>query len=172
MTVPSAAYRAGVSTGAPHRRTLWEEGRTPGRLVVVVAVLLVTVVVLLDLRVFGDLTLLFDVSFVLACAAAALAVRPRDFFVVGVLPPLLMAGMVGVLAPLSPGAVADPDDGILQTLVSGLAHHAGALVVGYGCTLVVLGLRQVAMRHAGRLRAGSGSGASQRRRSEVRSARG
>lgn len=154
MTAPSPAYRAVVSTGAPHRRTLWEEGRRPGRLVVVLAALLITLVVLLDLRVFGDLTLLFDISFVLLCTGAALAVRPRDFFVIGVFPPLLMAGTVGVLAPLSPGSVADPDDGFLQTLVSGLAHHAGALVVGYACTLAVLGLRQVAMRHSGTIRPG------------------
>ena len=44
--------------------------------------------------------MLFDVAFVLVCVAAALAVRPRDFFVIGVLPPLLMAGTVAVLALL------------------------------------------------------------------------
>lgn len=102
--------------------------------------------------VFSDVTLLTDIAFVLVCAAAALAVRPRDFFVVGVCPPLLMAGAFTVLALLSRGALAEPTDGFFQALVSGLAHHAGALVLGYGVTLAVLALRQVAGRHAGRIR--------------------
>jgi uncharacterized protein DUF6542 len=143
-----------VSTGAPHRRTLWQEGRRPGPLVAVAAGLLVLAVVVLDLLVFSDLTLLFDTAFVLVCTAAALAVRPRDFFVIGVFPPLLMAVTIGALAQLSRGSVADPGDGFLQTLVSGLAHHAGALVTGYALTLVVLALRQVALRHSGTIRFG------------------
>lgn len=153
MTGPPAFYGAQVSTGAPHRRTLWEEGHRPGPLVVVAAGLLVVPVVLLDLWAFERLTLLFDVAFVLVCVAAALAVRPRDFFMVGVLPPLLMAGTVLVLAAVSRGAVARSDDGFGQAVVSGLAHHAGALVAGYALALAVLALRQVALNNAGRLRA-------------------
>ncbi len=99
-----------------------------------------------------ELTLAFDAAFVLICVAAALAVRPRDFFFVGVLPPLLMAGLVVVLAVVDPGAVADPADGLIQATVSGLAHHAGALVLGYGLVLAVLALRQVAIRNAGSIR--------------------
>jgi hypothetical protein len=143
-----------VSTGATHQRTLWEEGRKPGPLVVLGAVLMVLLVVLLDLLAFRGLTVLSDVGFVLVCAAAALAVRPREFFVVGVLPPLLMAGIVALLALLARDAVAEPTDGLGQALVSGLAHHAGALVVGYGLTLALLALRQVAMRNAGVIRTG------------------
>jgi hypothetical protein len=109
--------------------------------------------VLLDLQVFDDLTLLFDIVFVLVCVASALAVRPRDFFLIGVFPPLLMAGTIIVLAMLSRDAVADPGDGLVQTLVSGLAHHAGALITGYALTLAVLALRQVALRNAGTIRA-------------------
>jgi mannose/fructose/N-acetylgalactosamine-specific phosphotransferase system component IIC len=141
-----------VSTGAPHRRTLWEEGRHPARLVVVAAVALLVAVIALDLLVFGRLGLPFDVVFVLACAAAALAVRPRDFFVVGVLPPLLLAVVVVVLAITARGVVADRHDVLPQAVVSGLAHHSGALVAGYALTLVVLALRQVALRHSGVLR--------------------
>jgi hypothetical protein len=122
--------------------------------VALAAGLLVLVVVSLDLLVFSDLTLFFDISFVLVCTVAALAVRPRDFFVVGVLPPLLMAVTIAVLAQLSRRSVADPHDGLLQALVSGLAHHAGALVTGYALTLVVLALRQVAVRHSGTIRVG------------------
>jgi mannose/fructose/N-acetylgalactosamine-specific phosphotransferase system component IIC len=123
---------------------------------VVLAVSLVLVAVItLDLLVFGHLGLPFDVVFVLACAAAALAVRPRDFFVVGVLPPLLLAAVVIVLAVIARGVVADRQDVLPQAVVSGLAHHSGALVAGYALTLVVLALRQVALRNAGVLRSGA-----------------
>ena len=108
---------------------------------------------LLDLAIIDGLSPAFDVLFVLVCAGTALAVRPRDFFVVGVLPPLLMAGTVAVLAVLARDAVADPADGFLQALVSGLAHHSTALVVGYALTLALLAVRQLALRNAGTLRA-------------------
>jgi hypothetical protein len=106
----------------------------------------------LDLRVSDRLSVLFDVVFVVVCVAAALAVRPRDFFAVGVLPPLLMLGTVCALAAVARAAVADEVDGAVQAVVSGLAHHAGALVAGYALTLAFLGLRQVALRNSGRLR--------------------
>ncbi len=141
-----------MSTAAPHRRTLWEEGRHPGQLVAVAAGLAVLSVVFLDALVFDGVTLLTDVAFVLVCAAAALAVHPRDFFVVGVCPPLVLLGVVTVVAVLSRGLLADPSDGFLQAVVSGLAHHAGALVVGYALTLALLALRQLALRRAGVLR--------------------
>jgi len=121
--------------------------------VALAAGLLVVAVVLLDLLVWDDLNLFFDVAFVLVCVAAALAVRPTDFFVIGVFPPLLMASTVGVLAVLDRGSVADPADGFLQSVVSGLAHHAGALVTGYILTLGVLALRQLAIRNSGTIRA-------------------
>ncbi len=142
-----------MSTDTTHHRTLWEEGTKPGPLVVLGAALLVLAVVLLDLAAFRGLTLLTDVCFVLVCAASALAVRPREFFVVGVLPPLLMAGTVVLLALVAREAVAEPADGFLQAVVSGLAHHAGALVAGYALTLALLALRQVARRNAGSIRA-------------------
>jgi hypothetical protein len=147
-----------VSTLTSHHRTLWEEGRRPGRLVAVAAGALVLLVVLIDVATFGALTLLFDIAFVLVCAAAALSVRPREFFVIGVYPPLLMAGTFAVLAGVSRDAVGDPTDGFLQAVVTGLAHHAGALVVGYALTLVLLAIRQVALRHHGTIRAGRSRG--------------
>jgi hypothetical protein len=147
------SYRDRVSTARTARRkTLWEEGRHPGRLVVHAAAGVALVVVLGHLLLTDELTLAYDAAFVLACVAAALAVRPRDFFVVGVMPPLLMAGTMLLLAVVARGAVADPRDGIIQALVSGLAHHAGALVLGYALTLGVLALRQVALRNAGVIR--------------------
>lgn len=134
-------------------RTLWEEGRHPGRLVVGAAALALVAVVLVSL-VLGRLGLFFDLAFVVVCVAAALAVRPRDFFSVGVLPPLLLAATVTVVAVVDPAAVARPEDAVAQAVVSGLAHHAVALVIGYALTLSVLALRQVALRHDGRIRLG------------------
>lgn len=137
---------------APRRRTLWEEGRHPGRLVVHAAAAVALVVVVAHLLLTDRLTWVFDVAFVLVCISAALAVRPRDFFVIGVMPPLLMAGTMLLLAVVARSAVADPRDGIVQALVSGLAHHAGALILGYALALGVLALRQVAARNSGVIR--------------------
>ena len=43
-------------------------------------------VLALDLAINGQLTLIFDIGFVLLCVGAALAVRPRDFFPSGCCP--------------------------------------------------------------------------------------
>jgi hypothetical protein len=111
-------------------------------------------VVLLNVVGAGQIGLFFDLSFVLICVVAALAIRPAEFFVVGVLPPLLMGGTITALALLDRTSVADEGDGLAQAIVSGLAHHATALVIGYGLTLAILALRQIAVRNAGRLRKG------------------
>jgi len=76
------------------------------------------------------------------CVAVALAVRPTDFFTVGVLPPLLMVGVFTLLGLTRPGVIADPRDGVIQAVVSGLSHHSVALVVGYLLCLGCLALRQ------------------------------
>lgn len=135
-------------------KTLWEEGRHQGRLVAGAATLALVAVVLLSLVVGDGIDLLFDLAFVVICVASALAVRPQEFFTVGVMPPLLLAATVTVLAVVDPAAVARPDDAVAQAVVSGLAHHALALVIGYASTLGVLALRQVALRHEGRIRLG------------------
>jgi hypothetical protein len=96
--------------------------------------------------------LFFDVVFVLSCIGAALLVRPRDFFAVGVLPPLALTATVLVLAFVDRAAVARAEDGVVQATVSGLAHHAQALAIGYALTLVILALRQFALHNHGRLR--------------------
>ncbi len=121
-------------------------------MVTAAAALVVVVAVLLELLVHNRLGWFFDLVFVAACVGAALGVRAQDFFVIGVFPPLLMAATVLVLAVLDRGAVAGADDGLVQALVSGLAHHAGALVAGYLLTLGVLALRQVAIKNSGTIR--------------------
>ena len=133
-------------------RTLWEAGRHPGRLVVRAVVLVLAAVVALDVLVDGRLGLPFDVALVAVSMVAALWVRASDFFAVGVLPPLLLAATVLTLVVVDQRAVAQADDGPVQAVVSGLAHHALALLVGYALTLLLLALRQVAIRNHGALR--------------------
>ncbi|GAA4755492.1 hypothetical protein GCM10023350_46250 [Nocardioides endophyticus] len=129
------------------QRTLWEEGHESGRQVVVLGVALALTFTALDLLVFGRLTVLFDIGFVLMCVAVALLVRPSDFFTVGVLPPLLMVGAFVLIGVAQPDLVADAGDGAIQAVVSGLSHHAGALIVGYALCLGVLAIRHRVLRH-------------------------
>jgi hypothetical protein len=137
-----SSYRGAVShTTDPGRRTLWEEGREPGRQVVVLGVAVSLSAVALDLALGGDLGLFFELCFVALCLGLALAVRPADFFTVGVLPPLLMVGVLLLLEITRPAVLGAPHDGAVQSLVTGLADHSGALVAGYVLTLATLALR-------------------------------
>ena len=108
------------------------------RLTVFLGVLLLV----LDLAINRHLTLVFDIGFVLLCVGAALAVRPRDFFRVGVLPPLLLLGFITLVSVAHRDWVADATDGVVQAVVSGLAHRASPLLVAYVLALAVLGMRQ------------------------------
>jgi len=125
----------------PERRTLWEEGREPGLQVVVLGVAASLSALALDVTLGGDVGLFFDLCFVALCLALALAVRPSDFFTVGVLPPLLMVGVMLLLELTRPGVLGHPADGTVQSLVTGLADHSGALVAGYLLTLLTLAVR-------------------------------
>jgi hypothetical protein len=136
-------YREGVS--AP---TLWEEGRWSGRRVTRLSVLASVLLAVVDLVVTGRLERIFDSGFIVLCVAMALAIRPQDFFRVGVLPPMLLLGLCAVLALGHRGAIAARGDGFVQSVISGLAHHSGALLAGYALALLVLGLRvRVTRRH-------------------------
>ena len=125
-----------------HARTLWEEGREPGRQVVALGAALALTIVAVDVALVGRISLFFDLCFVALCLALALVVRPTDFFVVGVLPPLIMVGVFILLGTTHPEVLAHPDDGVVQAVVSGLSHHSGALVAGYVLCLTVLAVRQ------------------------------
>ncbi len=123
-------------------RTVWEEGHEPGRRVVALGLALALSVVALDLAIAGRISLLFDLCFVAVCVALALAVRPADFFTVGVLPPLIMLAVFVILAIARPATIAHPEDGVVQAVVSGLSTHAVALGVGYALCLACLAVRQ------------------------------
>ena len=100
----------------------------------------------------GGVSWVFDVSFVLICVVAALAVRPSDMFVVGLLPPLLMLASMVAVAFADRAAVARETDGAVQAVVSGLAHHATALAAGYAAALLTLGIRHAGTRQLPRER--------------------
>lgn len=95
----------------------------------------------LDLLVGDDLGLFFDLCFVALCPALALLVRPTDLFAVGVLPPLLMLGVLLLLDLTRPAVLGDPQDGVVQSVVTALSQHSGALMAGYAACLAVLALR-------------------------------
>lgn len=121
----------------------------PGGRVTRLAVVCCALLAGLDLLVTRGLGPLYDIGFWLVCIAAALAVRPTDFFRVGVTPPFLMLGVVAVLAVVHPVAVANPGDGVVQAVISGLAHHSGALF-GADLTAVVLLLIRFRVRRSKR----------------------
>ena len=125
----------------PASRTVWEEGHESGRELAALGVALALPAAALDLVLGGRIGLLFDLAFVVLCLALALAVHPRDFFTVGVLPPILMLVTVTLLAITRAEAVARAEDGLVQAIVSGLSHHSLALVIGYLLALAVLVVR-------------------------------
>jgi hypothetical protein len=128
----------------------------PGSRVTRLAVLAGLLVLAADLLVFRRLTLLFDIGFVLVCLGAALAVHPRDFFRIGVLPPLLLLGLITLVALVHRGFIAEDKDGLIQAVVSGLAHRASGLLAAYLLVLAVLAMRQrVQVRRRHSKRAGS-----------------
>ncbi|SFB78642.1 hypothetical protein SAMN04487968_101508 [Nocardioides terrae] len=120
----------------------WHPGHEPGRQVVALGVALVLSGALLDLAITGRITWLFDVVFVLTCAALAVLVAPRDLFTVGVLPPLLMLAVFVLVALAHTAALGHRDDSVAQAVVSGLAHHSLALCLGYALCLALLAQRR------------------------------
>lgn len=136
-------------TGSPSARTLWEEGRMPGRDVATLATAVVLTAALADIALSPRLGLLFDLVFVTASVGAALLVRPADFFTVGTWPPLAMTATVSLLAVADSASVADPGDSVIQAIVSGLSAHSFALVIGYGLCLAILAVRRPYVARAG-----------------------
>lgn len=129
-------------------RTLWEEGREPGHRVVALGLALALSVAVVDAPLGSpEVGLLFDAAFVATCVGVALLVRPRDFFTVGVLPPLVMLAVLLLLALSDRAAVAaSADDGLVRAVVAGLSAHAVALGVGYALCLALLAVRQQFLR--------------------------
>jgi hypothetical protein len=117
-------------------------GDTSGSEVAALCSALVLTAATVEITLVGHLRLFFDLCFVLVCLAAAVMVRPRDFFTVGVLPPLLMFGTMVIVALNGPKVVATPHDGVVQAVITGLAHHSRGLFAGYAVCLGMLLARQ------------------------------
>ena len=119
----------------------WEVGHEPGRQVVSLGVAVTLTAVSIDVLLAGSLTFFFDLCFMALCLALATLVRRRDFYLVALLPPVLMTAVFGFVALVARDAVADPRDSLLQAVVSGVATHGVALFVGYALCLGWLGGR-------------------------------
>jgi hypothetical protein len=118
-----------------HAEAFWEVGHEPGRQVVSLGVAVTLTAVSIDVALVGRLTLFFDLCFVVLCLGLAALVRRRDFYMVALLPPLLMTIVFAFVALVARSAVADPRDSLLQAVVSGVATHGVALFVGYALCL-------------------------------------
>lgn len=127
------------SVSAP---TLWEEGRWSASRVTRFSAFVCALLVTADLAITTRLGVIFDSGFVIVCLVIALAVHPEEFIRVGVLPPMLLLVITGLLSIGHPAAVAARSDGMIQSVISGLARHSGALLAGYGLFLGVLAIRQ------------------------------
>ena len=151
---PSAARR-GADEPTPHRSTLfcvsdtgsvWTDGIEPGRQAVALGIAAALTIVAINVFLVGELSFFFDLCFIVLCLGLALVVKPHDFFIVGVLPPLMMLAVFALLGLVAPDTIAEASDGVVQAVVSGLAHHSGALVAGYALCLGTLALRQRSRR--------------------------
>lgn len=117
----------------------------PGRGVCILSLVAVVACAGLDLALTSAITMFFDLCFVTVCLVAAMAVRRRDLFTTGVLPPLLFAAVVGVVAVTSPDTFVQVGGGF-KAFMTGLAVHAPALVAGYAVALITVGSRVSASR--------------------------
>ncbi|MGZ4454218.1 MAG: DUF6542 domain-containing protein [Nocardioides sp.] len=136
--------------------TIWDEGTEPGARVVALAVALALSVAVVESGIGSHLGLLFDLCFVMICTGVALLVHPRDFFAVGVLPPLLMLGVLVLFAIGNrDGLGGEAGDGFLQSVISALGRHAVALGLGYAAALACLAIRRNRILHTEQLTPGS-----------------
>lgn len=145
-----------AATGAPvdrqpgtvYRTTGWTSHAAadglPGRAVIAASSTAVAVCVGLDLALTsGRMTFFFDLCFVVICLVTAMSVRRSDLFTAGVLPPLLYAAVIAVLAVVAPQAF-DAASGVANAFLTGLAGHAAGLVAGYGVALLTVAARLTA----------------------------
>ena len=130
--------------------TLWEEGRWPGTRVIRFSMFACVLFAAIDVAATGHLERFFDAGFIVLCIAMALVVRPSDFFGVGVLPPLLLGSVSVLVGIVDRGVIAPPGDSLIQSVISGLAHHSGPLMAGYVLALTVLGIRTRVLRRRAR----------------------
>jgi hypothetical protein len=99
-------------------------------------------IVAVDFALGGRLSFFFDLCFITLCLVLAARVAPGGFFTVALLPPPLMIVVFALVGVTAPEVIADPRDGVVQAVVTGLAHHSGALFAGYALCLATLEYRR------------------------------
>ena len=119
----------------------------PGRGVVLTTALATAGTAALDFALTGGLSYFFDLTFVVICLVAAMAVRGDDLFTTGVLPPIAFGATIALVALTSPTTFVAAGSGISQVFLTGLTSHAGALVFGYGVALATVAGRAAHHRH-------------------------
>ena len=119
----------------------WIHATEPARPLVALGFALVLTAVAIDRLLSGRLTFFFDLCFVAICLLIALRAADEALYAAAVLPPALMFTTCVLLALIAPTMLADAGDNAAQAVVSGLAHHAPALAVGYALCLATLVVR-------------------------------
>jgi hypothetical protein len=115
----------------------------PGRGIILLGLVAAFALAAVDIALNDQLSLFFSLGFVLIGLLCALGVRRSDLFTAGVLPPLLLAAIVGVFAIAMPSAVEATSGSISHAWVAGLAHHAGGLVSAHAAALLMIALRML-----------------------------
>lgn len=128
-------------TRAAGARRVRREPLLPAPTVVLLACLGTASLALLDRSWTGRLSMFFDLCFVLVCIVAALAVRRSGLFTVGVAPPLVLGVVLTVFTLVDPATLTAQHLAFISTLLTGLAHHATALVAGHGSAIAILAAR-------------------------------
>ena len=141
------SYEYGPVDEAPRATVYASLPGMPGRGVVLVSGLATAGTAALDFALTGRLTFFFDLTFVVICLVAAMAVRGHDLFTTGVLPPIAFGATIGAIALTSPATFSAAGSGISEVFLTGLTAHAGALVFGYGTALVTVAGRAAHHRH-------------------------
>lgn len=102
-------------------------------------------VALIEILLAGSVGWLLGLALIVVSVGVALTVRPRDLFTAGVSPPLLLLGVLLVVAALHGDGIQvgrlGADAGVAQSVIAGFVHLAGALVVAHALALVVVALR-------------------------------
>ena len=145
----AVATRDPVLTAAPDRRRTsqapWVDAEPPVKQVLVVGASALLAAAFLEILLLDTVGVLVGLCLVAVSVGTALTVRPRDLFSAGVLPPLLLVGLLTVVAVLYPGGIdvsrLSASASIAQRVIAGFVDLAGALVVAHALALLVVALR-------------------------------
>jgi hypothetical protein len=112
------------------------------RQAIALAVLALAVVTVLDVTTDGRLGSIFSIGFVLVVLTVPLAVDVRSLLPAGVLPPVLLVVLVGIVAAVSPDAVDVPGlpegTGWFGRTLTGTIDRGVTLMVGHGLALLAV----------------------------------